>query len=58
MDHLKNWWAVHATWITTFILVPALPALQSVVAAHPSISTAFGGAMVILAKVTKQPQAG
>lgn len=55
VDHLKKWWAVHAAWIISFVVVPLLPAAQSLVSQHPKVAMAVGGAATIIAKLTKSP---
>jgi len=46
---------VHATWITSFVLIPLLPAAQNLIASHAKAASVLGGAAVIIAKLTKSP---
>lgn len=55
MNHLKKWWAVHSVWIISFVVVPLLPAAQSLVSQHPKIAVAVSGIATIVAKLTKSP---
>lgn len=55
VEHVKKWWAVHAAWIISFVLVPLLPAAQSLVSSHPKVVAAMGGITTIIAKITKSP---
>jgi hypothetical protein len=54
-EHVKKFWAVHAAWIISFVIVPLLPAAQSLVSGHPKVAVALGGLATIIAKLTKSP---
>lgn len=55
MEHLKKWWAVHAAWLISFVILPVLPAAQSFVAGHPKLTVALAGVSTIIAKITPSP---
>lgn len=55
IKHFQKWWAIHAAWILTFLVVPLLPAAQNLVAHNPKATVVLAGISTIVAKLTNPP---
>lgn len=54
IQHIKDWWAVHLSWITAAVVI-LTPSITQLVTTYPKTATLVGGFWSIIMKLTKSP---